>query len=300
MSEVTFYGDYRLVIVIIGFIVVLGSIAGGYSIHGGNFGILWQPSEYIIIGGAAIGSFMIGTPGPTRSLALKSLGLIFRGSRYHEKQYLELLCMLYMFFKIARVKGDMAMEPHVEKPGESTIFKQFPTITKNHEAMDFLTGYMRILTLGTNNANDMESIMDNEIDGYEHELHAASGSIQTMADGTPALGIVAAVLGVIVTMGSITEPPEVLGLLIGAALVGTFFGVLMAYGFLGPIASAMAGALNPEIEYLRVIKAGLIGHMQGYAPQISVEFARKTIGPEARPTFAKVDIACNNLTIPTG
>ncbi len=286
--------------VIIGFIIVVGSIGLGYSIHGGNFAILWQPSEYIIIGGAAIGAFLVGTPRATLSAVGKAFPLIFRGSRYHEKQYLELLCMLYTFFKIARVKGDMALEPHVEKPAESDIFKQFPTITKNHEAMDFLTGYMRILTLGSNNANDLETIMDNEIESFEHEVHAVSGAVQTMADGTPALGIVAAVLGVIVTMGAITEPPEVLGLLIGAALVGTFFGVLMAYGFIGPIASAMAGALNPDVEYLRVIKAGLIAHMQGYAPQISVELARKTIGPESRPSFSAVDIACNNLTIPTG
>ncbi len=285
---------------IIGIVIVLASVAGGYAIHGGNFAILWQPSEYIIIGGAALGSFFIGTPKATISQVGKAFPLIFRGSRYHEKQYLELLCMLYMFFKIAKVKGDMALEPHVEKPNESDIFKQFPTITKSHEAMDFITGYMRILTLGSNNANDLETVMDNEIEIYEHELHTVSGAVQTMADATPALGIVAAVLGVIVTMGSISEPPEVLGLLIGAALVGTFFGILFSYGFMGPFASAISAALNPEIEYLKVIKAGLIGHMQGYAPQISVEMARKTIGPEARPSFAKVDIACNNLTIPTG
>ncbi len=285
--------------VIIGFIVVFGSVAAGYGMHGGNFAILWQPSEYIIIGGAAIGALMISTPKTTLGQMVKSIPLVFRGSRYHEKQYLELLSMLYMFFKIARTKGDMALEAHVEKPAESPIFKQFPTITKNHEAMDFLTGYMRILTLGSNNANELESIMDSEIDGLEHEIHAVAGAMQSMADGTPALGIVAAVLGVIVTMGSISEPPEILGLLIGAALVGTFFGILVAYGVFAPLASALGGAMNPDIEYLRVIKAGLIGHMQGYAPQISVEMARKTIGPESRPSFAKVDVACNNLTIPT-
>ncbi len=285
--------------VLIGFIVVFVCVSGGYGLHGGNFSVLWQPSEFLIIGGTAVGALIIGTPKAKLAQILKSFPLIFRGSRYHKKQYLELLSMLYTFFKIAKLKGDMALEPHVEKPNESSIFRQFPTITKNHEAMDFLTGYMRILTLGSNNANDIETVMDNEIDAFEHEINNISGTIQVMADGTPALGIVAAVLGVIVTMGSITEPPEILGMLIGAALVGTFFGVLLAYGIIGPISQALSATLNPEIEYLRVIKAGLIGHMQGYAPQISVEMARKTIAPEDRPDFALVDETCNNLTIPS-
>jgi chemotaxis protein MotA len=207
--------------------------------------------------------------------------------------------MMYVFFRVAKNKGDMALEPHVENPTESAIFSQYPTVLKDHTTLDFLCGYMRLLTLGTNNAIDLEGVMDAEIDGITHEKHAPGAAINGIADGAPALGIVAAVLGVIHTMGAISEPPEVLGHLIGAALVGTFFGVLFSYGFVGPIAACMNGVLEADIEYVKVYKAALLGHMQGYAPQVSVEFARKTLPPHSRPSFAKLDEACGNVTIPT-
>ena len=283
---------------LIGLILVAASVVGGYMVTGGHLDVLWQPGEFVIIGGAAFGAFLASNSKGTIIGVTKSFPLVFRGPRYHEKHYLELLCLLFTFFKIAKMKGDMALEPHVEKPEESSVFKNYPTITKNHEAMDFLCGYMRLLTLGSKNANEIETVMDSEIEGLEHELNTVSSSVQNMADGMPALGIVAAVLGVIHTMGAISEPPEILGHLIGAALVGTFFGILCCYGFVGPIASAIAAATRPDVEYMRVIKAALIGHMQGYAPQISVEFARKSIAPEDRPSFTKVDVACNNVSVP--
>lgn len=158
-----------------------------------------------------------------------------------------------------------------------------------------MCGYLRLLTFGSPAPHEIESVIDAEIEGIQHEKEALSAGLTRVADATPGLGIVAAVLGVIHTMGAITEPPEVLGNLIGAALVGTFFGILLSYGFVGPLASAVANTLNPELEYLNLIKAGLMGHIQGYAPQVSIEFARKSLPPDVRPTFAEVDKMCQDL-----
>jgi chemotaxis protein MotA len=205
------------------------------------------------------------------------------------------MSMLYSVFKLAKQKGDLALESHVEKPDESPLFQKFPGFSKNHHALIFLCDYLRLLTLGTNNAHELETIIDEEIESVHKEHHHVTHAVTLMADGMPALGIVAAVLGVIHTMGSITEPPEVLGHLIGAALVGTFTGVLVSYGFVAPFARAMEAALEAEVQYLHSIKAGLIAHMQGYAPQVSIEFARKILPEDVRPTFQEVEETVTNL-----
>ncbi|MBF0355476.1 MAG: flagellar motor stator protein MotA [Alphaproteobacteria bacterium] len=274
---------------IIGFVVVIGSVIGGYMLGGGHLGVLWQPFEFLIILGAAFGSFMIGNPKQVVLGLVKNIGTVFKGSRFTKASYLELLAMLYALFKLAKTKGDLALESHVEKPEESPLFTKFPGFSKDHHLVEFLCDYLRLLTLGTNNAHEMENIIDAEIEAHHHELITISGAMSNMADAMPALGIVAAVLGVIHTMGSITEPPEVLGHLIGGALVGTFMGVLLSYGFFAPFGRSLEQTFGTESTYLMCIKAGLLAHMQGYAPQVSIEFARKILPSVVKPSFKEVE-----------
>jgi chemotaxis protein MotA len=189
----------------------------------------------------------------------------------------------------------IALEQHVENPTESKLFQQFPNFGKNKEAMVFLCDYLRLLTMGTENPHEVETLMDEEIETHHHEHEQVVSAVQNIADGLPALGIVAAVLGVIKTMGSITEPPEILGKLIGGALVGTFLGVLLAYGMVGPMGNALKATFDAEGKYLQCIKAGLLAHLQGYAPAIAVEFARKALLSDVRPTFYEVEEATSKV-----
>ncbi len=281
--------------VIIGTIVVISSVIGGYLGGGGHLGVLWQPFEVVIIAGAGLGALVIGSPKTVLLATAKSLPLLIKGSRHDKKTYLELLSLLYSIFKLAKTKGDLALESHVERPDESPLFAKFPNFSKDHHTRDFLCDYLRLLTLGTTNAHELEAVIDEEIEQHHAEQHSVSNGIINMADGLPALGIVAAVLGVIHTMGSITEPPEVLGHLIGAALVGTFLGVLLSYGFVAPIGRTLAAVFTAETKYLQAIKAALLAHMQGYAPQISIEFARKIMPNDVRPTFQEVEDTVTNL-----
>ena len=262
---------------IIGVLIVTASVVGGFMGAGGHMAVLWQPFEFVIIFGAATGAFLIGNPKTVLSGTAKAFGPLLKGSRYTKASYLELLGVLYAVFRLAKTKGDLVLETHVETPSESPLFQQFPEFSKDHHAVEFLCDYLRLLTLGTSNAHEVEAVIDNKLDVHHEELHAVSGAVQTMADALPALGIVAAVLGVIHTMGSITEPPEVLGHLIGGALVGTFAGILASYGFVAPMGQSLTSTFNAEARYLVCIKVALLGHMQGYAPQVSVEFARKDL-----------------------
>ncbi|MCP5372789.1 MAG: flagellar motor stator protein MotA [Hyphomicrobiales bacterium] len=283
---------------IIGFIVVLGSVLGGYVLANGHLAVLWQPFEFLIIFGAAVGAFLIGNPKTVVGGVAKNLGKLLKGTKYSKKHYMELLGCLYAVFRLAKSKGELALEAHVENPKDSAIFNQFPTFAGEHHALEFFCDYLRLLTLGTSNAHEVESVMDEELEVHHGESHAISAAVTTMGDAMPALGIVAAVLGVIHTMGSITEPPEVLGHLIGGALVGTFSGILMAYGFVGPMGSFLGQVFEQESRYMQCIKVGIIAHMQGYAPQVSVEFARKTLLGADRPSFAEVEEMIQNLPTP--
>jgi len=280
---------------IIGSVVVLACVFGGYMAGGGHMIVLFQPFEVLIIVGAATGAFIIAnSPAVLKKTFASVLGLL-KGPRYNKASYVELLSLLYQVFKLSKTKGMLALESHVEKPEESSLFAQFPNFAKDHHAMVFLCDYLRMLTLGTDNANEVESIIDEELETHHKEQHVISDAVQTMADGMPALGIVAAVLGVIHTMGSITEPPEVLGHLIGGALVGTFMGVLLSYGFVAPTATALKNRFDAEAKYLQCIRSGLLAHMQGYPPAVSVEFARKALLSEVRPTFYEVEEAVQAL-----
>jgi chemotaxis protein MotA len=281
--------------VIIGCIVVVLCTFGGYAALGGKLAVLWQPFEVVIIVGAAIGAFIIANTTPVLKGTVTAIKASLKGPSYKKDHYIELLGVLYQILKLAKTKGNLALELHIENPEESSLFQQFPNFSKNHHAVEFLCDYLRMVTLGAVNPHEMESLMDEELETHHHEHHKLASALQTMADGMPALGIVAAVLGVIKTMGSITEPPEILGKLIGGALVGTFLGVWISYGFLAPIASKAQATFEAEAKYFQCIKAGLLAHLHGSAPAVSIEFARKALLSSDRPTFYEVEEAVAEL-----
>jgi chemotaxis protein MotA len=280
---------------IVGTIIVFVCVLGSYAAMGGHLGVLWQPFEYVIILGAAIGAFIIGSPGPVLKAVPGMFGMLMKGSKYKQECYVELLAMQFALYKLARQKGMTAIEPHIENPSESTLFNAFPTFAANHHAVEFVCDYMRMLAMGADNVHQIEALMDEELETHHQEQERIVGAMQGIADGTPALGIVAAVLGVIKTMGSIAEPPEVLGGLIAGALVGTFFGVFVAYGFFGPMAQSLKGTFEAESKYYLSLKAGLLSHISGQPPVMAVEFARKALMSDVRPTFAEVEAATADL-----
>jgi len=279
---------------IIGGLVVLSCVAGSFLAQGGHLSVLWQPFEFIIIAGSGVGAYIIANPKTVLGKTLKGFGSVFKGAKYKKADYIELLSLLYQLFRLAKTKGMLALESHVENPHESDIFAKFPGFLANHHAEEFLCDYLRLMTMGTDNPHELESLIDLELDTHHQEAHRVSHALQSLAEAFPGLGIVAAVLGVIHTMGSITEPPAVLGHLIGAALVGTFLGILLCYGFVGPMATALKGNQDEEHLYFVCIKAGLIAHLQGYAPAISVEFARKILQSHTRPSFQELEEATQN------
>lgn len=282
-------------LVIIGSIVVIVCVIGGFIAHGGNIFVLWQPEEFIIIVGASAGAFLIGNSKAVISHSAEALKAVIKGSIYSKADYIELLSVQYTIFRLMKTKGMLELESHIENPKESKLFSTFPGFLTKHHALTFLCDYLRMLTMGTENANQLEDLMNLEIELHGHERGELSVAFQNVADGLPALGIVAAVLGVINTMGSIDQPPAVLGHLIGGALVGTFTGVLLSYGFVGPFAHSIHSVYAEEVKYLGCIKTGILACMNGYAPAVSVEFARKAIDSELRPDFYELEQAIANL-----
>src|SRR5690606_10339015 len=219
-----------------------------------------------------------------------------KGPKYTKDDYLELLSLMYTVFKTAKSKGMLALEQHIENPEDSELFTEFPTFNGDHHVVSFLCDYLRMISLGTENQHEVEALMDEEIETHHHENLQVANAVQSVADALPALGIVAAVLGVIKTMGSITEPPEVLGKLIGGALVGTFLGVFCAYGFIGPLATTLKATYEAETKYYQCMKAGILAYLAGHAPAICVEFARKALMSDVRPSFYEVEDAVSTLT----
>ena len=279
----------------IGIVVVIVSVFGGYLAMGGYLEILIQPWEAVIILGAAFGAYIIGNTGPVLKQSLGVFGTLLRGPKYDKKAYVELLGLQYSLFKLVRARGLLALEPHIEDPANSAIFQRFPRFAANHHAVTFMCDYLRMVTLGTNNVHELDALMDEELETHHQENERLVSAVQALADGTPALGIVAAVLGVIKTMGSIAEPPEVLGHMIGGALVGTFLGVFVAYGFFGPMAQALRNIFEAENKYLLSMKTGLLAHISGHAPEMAIEFARKMLMSEDRPSFLEIDAATAEL-----
>ena len=278
-------------LLIAGAAIVIFSVFGGYVLNNGHIHVLWQPFEFLIILGAGIGGFVIGNTKTTIGQTGKEIGHLMKGPHYGKDHYLELLTLQFQVFKIAKTKGLLALEQHIEKPDESPLFQQFPKFYHDHHAVAFLCDYLRLMSLGADNPHELGDLIDQELETHHWEYLRVADAMSTLGDSIPALGIVAAVLGVIHTMGSITEPPEVLGHLIGGALVGTFFGVFMTYGFVGPMAAGLRSIYASEGKYFQCMKTGLVAHLSGYAPAISVEYARKILPTEVRPSFTEVEEA---------
>jgi chemotaxis protein MotA len=277
--------------VIIGWVFLLACVFGVFIIHGGNISVILHalPWEMITIGGATIGAFLANNQMKVVKSTIKGLGMCFKGSKYTKARYLELMALLFDILQKARKEGLMAIESDVENPHDSALFKKYATVGSDHHVVEFITDYLRMMVSGNLNAHEIESIMDNEIETHHHEEHAAVAAIQRVAGGLPAFGIVAAVLGVVNTMGSVGQPPAVLGGMIGSALVGTFLGILLAYAFAEPLAGLLEQKNEEAGKELQVIKTVLLASMQGYNPSTAIEFGRKVLFSTERPTFAELE-----------
>jgi len=281
---------------ILGHIGVIAATLGGYAAMGGKLAVLNQPFELLIILGSGLMAFTVANSKHVLKACGADFKAIYKKDKYGKQEYLELLSMLYVVFRTARTKGWLALEQHIENPHDSDIFKKFPSFHSDHHAVTFLCDYLRLISLGAEKPHEVEALMDQEIDTQREERNHTSHAVQTMADGLPALGIVAAVLGVIKTMGAISEPPEILGRLIGGALVGTFLGVWLSYGFIGPIASAMKERNDTELKYYICMKTSILAFLQGAAPQVAIEFGRKILMHDVQPTFLEVEEATQNVS----
>jgi chemotaxis protein MotA len=276
-----------------GLVVLFACVLGSYILSGGSMEPLIEavPFEMWTIGGAAIAQTMIANSMHDIKHLLGALGKMMKGAAYHKVDYIELLSLLYYLVRLASTKGAMALEPHIEKPTESAAFLKFPKIISNHNASTIICDYLRMVGMNADDPNQIEDVMARELKKILlEELHSAH-IMRTMSDALPALGIVAAVLGVIKTMSHIDQPPAILGAMIGGALTGTFLGVLLAYGIVGPFSVRMAGIVEEEAKYLEVIRAVLVTHLHGNAPQVSVESGRKMVPNEHMPTFLELEEA---------
>ncbi len=283
-------------IVVIGFIVVTGAIAGGYLMEHGNLYVLLQPAEVLIIFGAAFGAFLIASPMRVIKSTAGSVLTIFNNKPYLKADYLEILMLLSEIFYKIRKQGLVSIEGDVDAPDESSIFKNYPKILKNHHAITFITDTLRMVITTTIEPHELESLMETELEEHHEDALIPSKSMATTADALPGLGIVAAVLGVVLTMGKIGEPPEVLGHSIGAALVGTFLGVLMCYGFVGPVAKNLEFIAQEELQYLNVLKIALKSFVSNNAaPMVAIEFGRRVIPAKQRPSFIEVEEAVRKV-----
>ncbi|MDP2283516.1 MAG: flagellar motor stator protein MotA [Pseudohongiella sp.] len=273
----------------IGFLVVCGSVAGGYLMHGGILGVLWQPSEFIIILGAAFGAFLIANSMHTVKATAKHLPSAIMGQSTSQKLYLDLLGLLFDIFNKARREGMMSIEADIESPAESGVFTRYPSLLKNARIIEFLTDNLRIMTTSNLAPHEIEAMIDTEIETQMHELTEPAHAINRIADGLPGFGIVAAVLGIVITMQKLGGPPDALGKSVAAALVGTFVGIFIAYGFIGPMATRLEEVAHAEIKMFECIKAAIVATSNGLPPQLAVEFARKTLFSGERPSFAQLD-----------
>jgi len=277
--------------ILAGYLVVIGCVLGGYAMAGGHFGVIMHaaPLEMFIIGGAALGAFLVGNSSKTIKATLKFAPSLLKGSKQTKARYMELMALLYDVLTRARKEGLMAIEADVEKPQDSAMFKKYPLILADHHLMEFITDYLRMMVSGNLNAHELENLMDNEIETHHHEAMVPAGAIQSVGDGLPAFGIVAAVLGVVKTMASVGAAPAVLGQMIAGALVGTFLGILLAYGFVSPLAQLAGQKVDESSKELQCVKATLLASVQGYAPAVALEFGRKVLYSTERPTFVEME-----------
>ena len=282
---------------IIGIVVLFGSVFGSYLISGGKMPVIIEaaPHELMAIMGAGVAAFLISNSVTTIKATGGGFAKVFAGPKWKTSDYRDLLSLLFLLTKTMKSKGVIALESHIENPHESNIFNRFPKISHDHFAVDFICDTLRMMTMNLEDPHQVEDTMEKQLEKHHHEHLAASHALQALADALPALGIVAAVLGVIKTMGSITEPPEVLGGMIGGALVGTFMGVFLAYGLVGPMAARLAGIVDEDAAFYKIIQGVLVAHLHGNAAQISVEIGRNLVPSTGQPSFTELEEALNNI-----
>ena len=274
---------------ILGLIVVMGCVLGGFAVHGGQIMALWQPSEVVIIGGAAIGAFIIANPFSVSKRALGGIGKLLKGSPYKKTHYQQLFAVMYDLLSVARKEGMMGLERIIEEPAKSEIFTKRPLIAKDHHVTEFIQDYLRLIISGDMDQHQLEALMDLEIETHHHDAGEPAGALTRVSDALPGFGIVAAVLGIVNTMGSLGGPPEEIGKKVAAALVGTFPGFLLAYGFIGPMSNAMERQARDETQFYMTIKTCILGFLQGHPPQVAIEFGRKSTPGELRPSFKDLE-----------
>ena len=276
-----------------GIVVLFACVFGGYLMTGGSLAVIFEalPHEILTIFGAAIAAMLIAGSIYNLKKIGGSLSMVISGPRWKPKDYRDLLCLLFLLTKTMKSKGLIALEAHIERPSESSIFKRYPKITKDHFALDFICDTLRMMTMSLEDPHQVETNMEKQLEKHHHEALVGANALQSMADGLPALGIVAAVLGVIKTMGAISEPPEVLGGMIGSALVGTFLGVFLAYGIVGPMGTRLKAVVDEDSLFYHVIRDILVAHLHGNAAQVSVEIGRGSVPSEYQPSFQEVEAA---------
>jgi chemotaxis protein MotA len=280
---------------IIGIVVLFVTVFGSFLISGGNMAVIMEaaPHELMAIGGAGVAAFLISNSMTTIKATVGGLKKAFSGPKWKPSDYRDLLSLLFQLTKTMKSKGVIALESHIERPAESAIFSRYPKLMGDHFAIDFICDTLRMMTMNLEDPHQVEQAMEHQLEKHHHEALKPAHALQNMADALPALGIVAAVLGVIKTMGAITEPPEVLGSMIGGALVGTFLGVFLAYGMVGPMAARMKEVVDEEASFYKIIQATLVGHLHGNAAQISVELGRGEVPSGAQPSFLELEEALN-------
>ncbi len=276
-------------LVIIGYVIVCASVFGGFVMAGGHAAVLFQPIELLMIGGAAVGAFFVGNNNKAIKATMKALPSVFKGSAYTKEMYMELMSLLFDVLSKVRKEGLMSIEGDIEAPEASPLFSKYPLVLADHHIVEFMADYLRLMVSGNMDAFQIENLMDNEIETHHHEGAVPAHVIAKLGDGLPAFGIVAAVMGVVHTMESVGIPPAELGILIAKALVGTFLGILLAYGFVGPLANLLEQKLDESSKMFQCVKVTLLASLNGYAPALAVEFGRKVLYSTERPSFAELE-----------
>jgi chemotaxis protein MotA len=280
---------------IIGTLVVTVAVFGGYLMQGGNLSVLWAPAKIVMIFGAAVGGLILGSPAKVLKAVIASVGKILAGKSYSKSDYMEVLLLLSEIFAKIRKEGLISIEADVDNPEASQIFSKYPKFLKNHHAVNLLTDTLRTVMTTSIAPHELESLIDNELEAHHEEAMVPSKSMATMAEAFPGIGIAAAVLGVVITMQYLDQPPAILGPKVGAALLGTFLGVLLCYGYFAPMANNLEHIAAEDKDYLNVIKTSLVAFVGGAAPQIAVEFGRRVIPGNVKPTFVEVEEAIRQL-----
>lgn len=275
--------------VLLGYFIVLACVFGGFAFAGGHLASLFQPVELVQIGGAAFGAFFVGNNTKAIKATIAAVPKLFAGSRYTKELYMELMSLLFDVLSKVRKEGLMSIEGDIDSPNESPLFSKYPMVLEDHHIVEFMSDYLRLMVSGNMDAFQIENLMDNEIETHHHEGMVPAGALAKLGDGMPAFGIVACVMGVVHTMESVGIPPSELGLLIAKALVGTFLGILLAYGFVGPLATLHEQKLEESTKMFQCVKVTLLASLNGYAPALAVEFGRKVLYSTERPTFSELE-----------